>query len=134
VFVADPMLSLPLLREMLSFFDVPIYPQNFDEVYPDQFFIQGNRLTIHASSTGMRDIDLGGIYDVSDLLNPELGLPGQEFISIPMEEGDTRFILIKSDTLEAPAEETDSADELDPPVDQQIELNLDLTPESETGA
>ena len=115
------------MREVLSFYDVQIYPQNFDEVYPDQFFIQGKRLTIHASSTGMRDIDLGGMFDVSDLLNPELGLPGQEFISIPMEAGDTRFILIESGALEVPVEEAEAESET--PTDQQLELNLNLTPE-----
>jgi hypothetical protein len=107
IYVADPVMTPLLLRELLRILEVPTIssPGNGDSM--DTTYFPENLLAIHAPTAGERTLTFDRSYDVVDaidekvsLANPEannavMGWRDKKSIAVPMESGQTRILSLK---------------------------------------
>lgn len=124
LFVADPALPSNLLKEILRILE--FYPafRNSTVQAADTAHFGPNTLSIHAKGFGERIVDLGGVFNAQDVLEPDIGWPNKRFLTFPLEDGETRVLRL---TPAAPAE---SAEE--PAVDESPEQQPDVAADAES--
>ena len=92
VFCAEPGLTVPLLREILSILELHVYYGETAKPFQDAVYFGPVLMAIHAKGNGERSISLGTTCDIQDLLAPEIGWPRKRSFSLPMQTGQTRLI------------------------------------------
>jgi hypothetical protein len=83
-----------LLREILRILESFQHVRNAPPEADDFFYFGPNSLAIHANAGGESMIDLGGVYNVQDLLDPAVGWPEKRNLTVPMEAGQTRIFKV----------------------------------------
>ena len=91
VYVADPQMSTSLLREILSILELHLYFRSTVGI-GDTIHVGEGLVMLHARRSGERAIDLGGRFNVSDLLDMNLGWPDNDSLVLPMTTGETRLL------------------------------------------
>lgn len=105
VYVAEPGLSPPVLREILRILEQPMYLRENSANFFDAVQVGRGMLAIHANETGERSVDLGAYYDLQDLFDPQIGWPQQHTFIMPINTGETRLLqLTPNPPPEAPVE------------------------------
>ncbi len=95
VLVTDAMLSPQLLREILHILEQQIYFRTTNGRYVDTTYFGHGLMGIHARQVGERAIDLGGYYDVTDLLDPSVGWPERDSFLLQLNHGETRLLKLQ---------------------------------------
>ena len=90
VYHASKILSSEFVREFAKYAGVHIYCESDDVLYTD-----GNTLTIHASTNGVKAISLPKLATVEDLYTGELVGDSVKAFSVQMKKGDTKTYYIK---------------------------------------
>ncbi|HOZ46503.1 MAG TPA: hypothetical protein PLO37_05975 [Candidatus Hydrogenedentes bacterium] len=116
VYLAEPWTTPGLLREILRILEKHIYflettPRRFDAAY-----LGRNLLAIHGRDVGERAIALDPLrlWDVQDLLVPEIGWHQQRNFMLPLRAGETRLLRLTPATIEhdyEPSPEEEAPDE-----------------------
>jgi hypothetical protein len=122
VYIAEPSLSAPLLREILGIIEQPLPIRPSAQKHYDTIIVGSDLFAIHGRQTGERTIELGGFYDVVDLLDPEIGWPSRDNFVLSLKTGETRLL------RRTPVEGISSED-LPPPDDAPLD---GASPEAET--
>ena len=91
VFIAEPRLSAPLLREILRILEQPVYFRPGKERLLDAAFINPRLVAIHAAESGERIVNLGAFYDIVDLFDASIGWPQKESFVLNVKKGETRL-------------------------------------------
>ncbi len=94
VYCAEPVLPPGLLREILRTLEIYQYIRSAPPESEDFYYFGRNSLAIHATTGGERMIDLGGVYNVQDLLDTAVGWPEKRIMTVPLEAGQTRIFKI----------------------------------------
>ncbi|MEA3364210.1 MAG: hypothetical protein U9Q79_01100, partial [Candidatus Hydrogenedentes bacterium] len=94
VYCAEPVLPVGLLREILRILEMFQHVRNAPPESDDFYYFGRNSLAIHAKTGGEHIIDLGGIYNVQDLLDAAVGWPKKRHLTVPIEAGQTRILKI----------------------------------------
>jgi hypothetical protein len=97
VLITDAGLTPQLLREILHILEQHLYFQTTNGRYVDTTYFGAGLLSIHARQVGERAVDLGDYYNVTDLLDANLGWPERDSFLIQLDHGETR--LMKLDPL-----------------------------------
>lgn len=92
VFIAEPMLSPALLREILRILEQPLYFRPGKTRFFDTAIISDRLLAIHAEQSGERIVNLGRFYDIQDLFNAEMGWQQRESFVLELRKGETRLL------------------------------------------
>lgn len=109
IYIADPSLGAPVLREILGILErpMPVRPSHLRHF--DAIFTGGDLIAIHGRQTGERTIDLGGFHDVVDLLDPDIGWPARDNFVLSLKTGETR-VLRRTPAVGFPMPEPDPED------------------------
>jgi len=91
VFIAEPRLSAPLLREILRILEQPVYFRPGKERFFDTAYIDQRLVAIHAEESGERIVNLGAFYDIVDLFDSSIGWPQKESFVLNFKKGETRL-------------------------------------------
>ncbi len=91
VFIAEPRLSAPLLREILRILEQPVYFRPGKERFFDTAYINRRLVAIHAEESGERIVNLGAFYDIVDLFDSSIGWPQKESFVQNFKKGETRL-------------------------------------------
>lgn len=91
IYVAEPSLTVPLLRELFDISGIPILPRSSGPLLDDLIQYRGDLLMIHARKPGRRTLDLGASFRVQDLLDNNVGWPRKRLLSLRMNTGDTHL-------------------------------------------
>ena len=94
VYCAEPVMPVGLLREILRTLEIYQYVRSAPPESEDFYYFGRNSLAIHATTGGERIIDLGGVYNAQDLLDPAVGWPEKRVMTVPIEAGQTRIFKI----------------------------------------
>ncbi|MBL7647703.1 MAG: hypothetical protein JNK74_16075 [Candidatus Hydrogenedentes bacterium] len=92
VFIAEPVVSSGLLRELLRILEQPLFFRPGKQRFFDTSVINDGLIAIHAEQSGERIVNLGRFYDVKDLFDPEIGWPQRESFVLEMSKGETRLL------------------------------------------
>ncbi len=98
VFLADPNLTAPLLREILQILEHHLYVQPTTKKFCDVTYIAelealGDTLMmLHGRVVGERAISLGTYCDVIDLFDPGIGWQQKENFVLTLQTGETRLL------------------------------------------
>ncbi len=92
IYLADPELSAPLLREILRILEQPIYFRPGKQRFFDVTVARGNLLGIHAGQVGDRMVNLSNFHDIQDLFDQSIGWPQKESFVLNLEQGETRLL------------------------------------------
>lgn len=92
VYLADPYLTAPVLREILGILEEHLFLRPPVEDRHSTVHLGPDLLVLHAAEQGERIIDLNGVYDVQDLLDPSIGWPAKSILNIGMKSGETRIL------------------------------------------
>lgn len=92
VFIAEPVLSPALIREILRILEQPIYYRPGKERYFDTSVVDGRMLAIHAAESGERIVNLGRFYDIQDLFDADMGWQQRESFVLDLHKGETRLL------------------------------------------
>lgn len=92
VFVAEPLISPALLREILRILEQPLYFRPGKTRFFDTAVINDGLLAIHAEQSGERIVNLGRFYDIQDLFNAEMGWQQRESFVLELRKGETRLL------------------------------------------
>ena len=103
IFCAEPALTPALLRDILGILELRVCFQAGPKKFYDTTCFGPNLFAIHAKETGERIVDLDRVYDVQDLLAPEIGWPRKRTFSLSLKTGETRLLrLTPVEVEEAP--------------------------------
>ncbi|MBX3178202.1 MAG: hypothetical protein KF886_12630 [Candidatus Hydrogenedentes bacterium] len=91
VYVAEPRLSAPLVREILRILEQPLYFRPGRERFFDTTIVAPGLLAVHAAESGERIVNAGGIYDIVDLFDSSIGWPQKESFVHSFKKGETRL-------------------------------------------
>ena len=91
VFIAEPMISAKLLREILHLLEQHVYYQPGEPQFYDAAYFGAGVMAIHAQGAGERRVNLGRNVAVTDLLDPDVGWPPRNNLALPLTTGDTRL-------------------------------------------
>ena len=92
VFIAEPVISPALLREILRILEQTIYFRPGKTRFFDTALVNDRLLAIHAEQTGERIVNLGRFYDIQDLFNAEMGWQQRESFVLELRKGETRLL------------------------------------------
>lgn len=92
IYLADPELSAPLLREILRILEQPIYFRPGKQRFFDVTVVRENLLGIHAGQVGERTVNLSNFHDIQDLFDESIGWPQKESFVLNLEQGETRLL------------------------------------------
>jgi len=92
VYVAAPSISPGLLREILSILEVPNYMRPLRINHFDTIHVGDHLLGIHARQIGERAVELDGVFNIHDLLDPAVGWPQRQTFHMPLKTGETRLL------------------------------------------
>jgi hypothetical protein len=92
VLITDAGITPQLLRELLYILEQHTYFQTTSGRYVDTTWFGQGLMAIHARQVGERAIDLGDYYNVTDLLDPNLGWPERDSFLIQLDHGETRLL------------------------------------------
>ena len=92
VFIAEPVVSPGLLRELLRILEQPLFFRPGKQRFFDTAVINDGLIAIHAEQSGERIVNLGRFYDIQDLFNAEIGWPQRESFVLEMSKGETRLL------------------------------------------
>ncbi len=94
VYCADPAVTPNVLRQVLSILEEHIYIESNPDQAPDAAYFGPNLIAIHGRGQADRErrLSLPGVFDVTDLLNPEIGWPAKQSFAFSVRFGET-FIL-----------------------------------------
>lgn len=131
IYIAEPSINAPVLREILGIIEQPIPIRPGAQRHYDAIFTGNDLIAIHGRQTGERTIDLGGFYDVVDLLDPEVGWPARDNFVLSLKTGETR--LLRRSLVEGMvAPPMPSLEEIDPEFLQEAAGVEDLAGAPET--
>jgi hypothetical protein len=112
VYLADPGMTPQLLREILRILEQPCLFLPTSARYIDTSYFGRGIVTLHSRQVGERTLDLGGYFQVSDLLDPSIGWPETDGFVLGLNAGETRILkLVPIPSLLLPEEE-----EIAPPL------------------
>jgi len=115
VYLADPGMTPQLLREILRILEQPCLFLPTSARYIDTSYFGNGTVTIHSRQVGERTLDLGGYFQVSDLLDPSIGWPETDGFVLGLNAGETRILkLVPIPSLLLPEEEEEIAPPLVP--------------------
>lgn len=103
VYVAEPMLSPPVLRELLHILEQDLYFRDPRKAHYDVLRTGGGLIAIHGRDLGERAIEFGQAHDVEDLFDARAGWPMSRSIIVPMRAGETRLLRLRQAQPEAEA-------------------------------
>ena len=92
VYLADPYLTAPILREILGILEEHLFLRPPVEDRHTTVHLGPSLIVLHAADQGERIIDLNGVYDIQDLLDPSIGWPAKSILNIGMKSGETRIL------------------------------------------
>jgi len=92
IYLADPELSAPLLREILRILEQPIYFRPGKQRFFDVTVARDNLIGIHAGQVGERMVNLSNFHDIQDLYDESIGWPQKESFVLNLEQGETRLL------------------------------------------
>ncbi|HNR30656.1 MAG TPA: beta-galactosidase [Candidatus Hydrogenedentes bacterium] len=121
VYVAEPTLTPPVLREVLRILEQPLYFREGAYGFFDSALGGRGLLAIHAQESGERVIDLGRYYDVQDLFDARIGWPQKRSFVINLNIGETRLLQLTPIPIPE-AEEFDVTEEGETPQDDSPEV------------
>jgi len=112
VYCAEPSMPVALLREILSILEMkqfyPYGPKNSREFT----HVGNNVLAIHPMDDGDRSFDLGALYNVADLLQPEVGWPEKRNLGLKLNKGETRLFKLMPLKIHEEDAATEQSDEM----------------------
>lgn len=113
VYCAEPVVPVRLLREILRILEMFQHLRSAPPESGDFYYFGRNSLAIRAGMPGEHAIDLGGLYNVQDLLDPAVGWPEKRYLTVPMEAGQTRILKVMPAALpeEVPVTPPEASDE-----------------------
>jgi len=94
VFVGEPTLPPQLLKELLRLLGQHIHLRKTPDKGADHTYFGPRVLALSADEPGERVLDLGGLYEITDLLEPHAGWPRNQFITLALRSGETRTFLL----------------------------------------
>jgi len=92
IFCAEPGLSPGFLREMLGILELQPCFQETPERFTDATYFGPNLIAVHAKRAGDRLVRLNRIYDIQDLLAPDVGWRRKRSFVVPLKIGETRLL------------------------------------------
>jgi len=92
IFCAEPCLTPALLRQILSILEMPICFQVTPTKFYDAVYFGPSLMAIHGKEMGERVVNLDRVYDIQDLLAPEIGWPRKQVFNLPLKTGETRLL------------------------------------------
>lgn len=92
IYVAEPTMSPPLLRELLRVIEKRICFRLTDREVYDTAYVGLNVVAIHAKQPGELPLTFGNICDVQDLFDSATGWQQKESITLPLKTGETRLL------------------------------------------
>jgi len=94
IFLAEPSLTPALLREILHILGQRLYFQETTVKHFDATYFGPNFFGVHAQEAGERLIHLGPerLWNVQDLLVPEIGWLQKRSFMLPLKAGETRLL------------------------------------------
>ncbi|MCP4645954.1 MAG: hypothetical protein GY851_36250 [bacterium] len=105
VFIAEPSLSVNLLREILRILEQHIYLSATSGHFMDTCHFGPDIVAVHASADGDRELDLDVPHDAVDLLEldgalqPVPSWAGKQYPTVPMTMGETRVFQLSTSEL-----------------------------------
>lgn len=96
VYLADPVITPNLLRQILMIVEEHIYVTSPADNVPDVTHFGPNLIAIHGRSEQERErvLNLEGLYDIQDLLDEEIGWPQRQTLNFPLRFGETRLFAL----------------------------------------
>lgn len=95
VFAAEPMLTPPILREVLRILEQGLYFHDTSQNAFDAINVGRGLLAIHAQQNGERVIDMGRFYNLHDLFDARIGWPQTRSFTYSMTLGETRLLQLE---------------------------------------
>lgn len=110
VYCADPGVTPNVLRQVLSILEEHIYIESNPDQAPDAAYFGPNLIAIHGRGQADRErrLSLPGVFDVTDLLNPELGWPAKQSFAFPVRFGETFIFKLTPVPQSAPPSDPDA--------------------------
>lgn len=119
VLVCEPVLPIDLLREVADILELPLFATRRSAAYADLLHGHGGKLVVHSAETGERTWDLGALYDVVDLLDPQTGWRTKRVLTLPLVLGETLLLDLQPAQAATPIAEPPPLmeEDLPPPED-----------------
>lgn len=99
IFIGEPALTPALLRELLRMTDIHLYFPETPAKFYDAAYFGPYLLAVHGKETGERVVDFGAdqVWNVQDLLVPDIGWLKKSAMLLPLKTGDTRLLKLTQD-------------------------------------
>lgn len=117
VYVAEPLLTPPVLREILRILEQPLCFREGAYGFFDSAWMGRGLFALHAQESGERVVDLGRYYDVQDLFDARIGWPQKRSFVMNLNIGETRLMQLTPLPL-PPAEDEEATVEGQPPENE----------------
>lgn len=110
IYCAEPGITPNVLRQVLSILEERIYIESNPDQAPDAAHFGPNLIAIHGRGQADRErrLSLPGVFDVTDLLNPELGWPAKHSFAFPVRFGETFILKLTPVPQSAPPSDPDA--------------------------
>ncbi|MBP8129373.1 MAG: hypothetical protein KA184_07295 [Candidatus Hydrogenedentes bacterium] len=92
VYVAEPLLTPPVLREILRILEQPMCFREGAYGFFDAAWMGRGLLAVHSQESGERVMDLSRYYDVQDLFDARIGWPQKRSFVMNLTIGETRLM------------------------------------------
>ena len=119
VLVCEPVLPVDLLREVADILELPLLATRRSAAHADLLHGHSGKIVVHSADTGERTWDLGSLYDVVDLLDPQTGWQTKRMLTVPLVLGETLLLDLQPAQAAAPIAEPPPLVEEDlPPAEE----------------